>query len=368
MASSKIRVMLVDDSAVIRGLIDRALRPDPAIEIVASAGDGQAALAMLARYPADVIILDIEMPVMDGITALPKLLALSPKSRIIMASTLTQRNAEISLRALQLGAADYIPKPSTKELGQVTEFYRDLLAKIHALAPKELASAMPPAAAQAGVQKHGLAGAYSPIEAPKVAVRQTENPPAVTSAVAIASSTGGPQALLEIFKLFKGVTPRVPIFITQHMPASFTTILADHIARASGLECFEAKDGEPVKGGRIYVAPGDYHMTVESAPSGKVIRLNQNPPENFCRPSADPMLRSLAEIYGERLLVCVLTGLGSDGARGGASVVAAGGMVVAQDESTSVVYGMPKAVADAKLTSAIFPLPRIAPYLIQAVR
>jgi len=366
----KIRVMLVDDSAVIRGLVDRALRADPTIEIVASAGNGETALTMLRTIAVDVMILDIEMPVMDGITALPQLLKLSPKTRIIMASTLTSRNAEISLKALELGAADYIPKPSTKELGEVDGFYRDLITKIHALAPKDIT--VPPVSgvvspASGSVKSHGLAGAYVPIAKPTNPVRQSESPPMVTHALAIASSTGGPQALLEIFRHFKGITLRVPIFITQHMPPNFTTILAGHIAKTTAIDCHEAIDGEAVVGGKIYVAPGDYHMTVVQADGTRRIRLHQEQPENFCRPSADPMLRSLAPIYREKLLVAVLTGLGADGARGAAEAVALGATVIAQDEATSVVYGMPKAVVEAKLTSAVFPLNRIAPYLMKAV-
>lgn len=363
----RIRVMLVDDSVVIRGLIERALRSAPDIEIVAQAGDGEAALKLLAQNPADVIILDIEMPVMDGITALPKILAIAPKTKIIMASTLTTRNAEISLRALQLGATDYLPKPSAKDLGNVGDFFRDLIEKIRALAPKGLGQAIPSAQATGVTAKHGLAGTYVPIAAPTAAVKKSDVPPLFLKALAIASSTGGPQALIEIFKQFKGINVRVPVFITQHMPPNFTTILAEHISKSSGLVAAEAKDGEVVIPGRIYVAPGDYHMTVEQQADKLIVRLDQNEPENFCRPSADPMLRSLAKIYRDKLLVCVLTGLGADGARGSVDVVAANGTVVAQDEETSVVYGMPKAVADAKLTSAILPLPRIAPYLIKAV-
>jgi two-component system chemotaxis response regulator CheB len=186
------------------------------------------------------------------------------------------------------------------------------------------------------------------------------------NALAIASSTGGPQALLAIFKEFKGLRPRMPIFITQHMPVNFTTILADHISKASGLDCHEAVEGEEVKAGVVYVAPGDFHMTVTRDALACRLHLDQNPQENFCRPSADPMLRSLAKAYGDKLLVAVLTGLGADGARGASDVVAASGIVIAQDEATSVVYGMPKAVADAKLTSAVFPLNAIAPFLIKA--
>ncbi len=359
--SDKIRVMLVDDSAVVRGLMQRALANEAQIEVVATATDGKMALDMLARKPVDIIILDIEMPGMDGITALPQLIKASPKTRVIMSSTLTVRNAEISLKALSLGAADYLAKPTAKDPREVEEFYRQMIHKIYALAPKPVAPAgvvVPP--------KSLFAITPAVIAAPAMAVKQSTTPmPA--GALAIASSTGGPQALLEVFKQFKGVVPRVPIFITQHMPPNFTTILAQHLTNASGMDCHEAVDGEDVKSGVIYLAPGDFHMTAERTGATVKLRLDKNPQENFCRPSADPMLRSLSKIYAGKLLVAVLTGLGADGARGAADVVGVGGTVIAQDEATSVVYGMPKAVADAKLTSAIFPLNQIAPYLIKAV-
>lgn len=353
--------MLVDDSAIIRGLMQRALKADEQIDIVATAVDGKMALDVLKRIPADIIILDIEMPVMDGLTALPELLKLSPKTRVIMASTLTLRNAEISLRAMELGASDYIAKPSAQDPSEVNEFYRQLIAKIKALAQVEATTTSAPTQAAAALMPMPL-----PMGDSGITVRQSTQPP-LTGALAIASSTGGPQALLHIFREFKGKKLRVPIFITQHMPANFTTILAQHIASASGYDCHEAKDGEEVKPATVYIAPGDFHMTIARSGTSVVLKLDQNPQENYCRPSADPMLRSLARVYGNQLLVAVLTGLGADGARGAVDVVKAGGTVIAQDEATSVVYGMPKAVADAKLTSAIFPLAQIPGYVMKAI-
>lgn len=362
--TQKIRVMLVDDSAVIRGLYARALSNDATIEISSTASNGSMAIDMLKRNPADVMVLDIEMPEMDGLQALPKILEVAPQTRIIMASTLTLRNAESSLRAMDLGASDYIAKPSSRDGAEVEEFYRTLLTKIKALAPRHYAPAAPkPAPTVFRESDHKV---LSSVAAPAIPVKQSVMPQPA-GALAIASSTGGPQALLHIFRQFKGQRPRTPIFITQHMPSNFTAILADHIHKACDIECTEGIEGEVVKPNKIYIAPGDFHMTVRKDGGQIRIHLDQNPPENFCRPSADPMLRSLAQIYGSRMLVAVLTGLGADGARGAAEIVATGGCVIAQDEATSVVYGMPKAVADAKLTSAIFPLENIAPYLIKAV-
>lgn len=362
--SGKIRVMLVDDSAVVRGLMQRALAADADIEVVATAMDGQMALDMLARKPADIIILDVEMPGMDGLTALPLLVKAAPHTRIIMSSTLTLRNAEISLKALELGASDYLAKPGAKDPAEVEEFYRQMIAKIHALAAAAPANGLAPAAAS--VPAAVRTPLPSAIPAPAIAVRQSAvAQPA--AALAIASSTGGPQALLEVFKQFKGVPIRTPIFITQHMPANFTTILAQHITNTAGHDCHEAVEGEEVRPGVIYLAPGDFHMTAKRDGSTVRLHLDKNPQENFCRPSADPMLRSLAKIYAGKLLIAVLTGLGADGARGAAEAVTAGGTVIAQDEATSVVYGMPRAVAEAKLTSAILPLHQIGPYLVKAV-
>jgi len=181
-------------------------------------------------------------------------------------------------------------------------------------------------------------------------------------ALAIGSSTGGPQALFELLGAIRGTVSR-PVFVTQHMPATFTTILAEHIARSTRWPAAEAVDGEPVRAGRVYVAPGDYHMVVEGKGGERTLRLDRGPAENFCRPSVDPMLRSLAQAYGRRLLCVILTGMGSDGRKGGETVVAAGGSVVAQDEATSVVWGMPGAVAIAGLCSAVLPLAEIGPFI-----
>ena len=379
---AKIRVMLVDDSAIVRGLMQRALKDDPQIEIVATAVDGAAAVETLKNIPADIVVLDIEMPVMDGLTALPKLLEISPRLRVLMASTLTLRNAEISMRAMELGATDYLPKPSATNPGEVQEFYRNLISKIKALAPGQQVAPRP-VAAPAAAKAPGAAPTVMPLRAPGAAPSKPAFDVAPVTpfftlaeallhaprvqALAIASSTGGPQALLAVFTALKGQKLPVPVFITQHMPANFTTILADHISKAFGGDCHEAKDGEVARAGMVYVAPGDYHMVAERKGMDTVLRLTQTPPENFCRPSADPMLRSLAEIYGKNLLAIVLTGMGSDGAPGAAEVVRHGGTVAAQNEATCVVYGMPRAIADAKLAKAILPLDQMAPYIRKAV-
>ena len=341
-ADGPTRVMLVDDSVVIRSMLRQILARDPEISVVASASNGQAAVDLVRRSPVDVIVLDIEMPVMDGITAIPLLLAAAPGVKIIVASTLSTRNAEISLKALSLGATDYLPKPgSPQEIAPDGGFERELLAKVRANTPDR-------ATRRAG---GGLAAAPRPLELRKAGlIRPT--------VLAIGSSTGGPQALTTLLQSLPGSLD-VPVVITQHMPATFTAVMAQHLGRACQRPCGEATDGEALQPGRIYVAPGGQHLLFRAGGAGTVARLTQDPPENYCRPAVDPMLRSLAQLLGPRVLAVILTGMGSDGLAGARKVIEAGGTVLAQDEATSVVWGMPGAVAQAGLCAAVLPLPAL---------
>ncbi|MGE5547144.1 MAG: protein-glutamate methylesterase/protein-glutamine glutaminase [Solirubrobacterales bacterium] len=370
-ASEQVRVMIVDDSAVVRGLVTRILEEDAAIAVVASVGNGQMALSALERHEIDVILLDIEMPIMDGMTALPKLLQADPSVRIIMQSTLTLKGADISMRALEMGAADYIPKPSsTRDLAGGMDFKTELLGKVRALGAARRRDpnrkARPGTATTQPVARPAAPVAPRPSllhpAQPPVLRTHTPEPPDV---IAIGSSTGGPQALFNVLGTMRAGTVRQPILITQHMPATFTTILAEHISRVSGWEAREGQDGEVVKGGRVYIAPGDFHMLVESKGADKVIRLTKDAPENFCRPAVDPMLRSISAAYGRRVLACILTGMGADGSKGGQVVVGNGGTVIAQDEASSVVWGMPGAAAQAGICSAILPLNEVAPWIMK---
>lgn len=367
--------MLVDDSAVIRGLLTRTLESDPNIEIVASASNGEQAILVMKRHAIEVVVLDIEMPVMDGLTALPRLLAIDRHVKVIMASTLTQKNAKVSFQALAAGAADYIPKPSaTRDIHSGEDFKRELTQKVKGLGAAyrlnrgegqadAAASGYPARAASSpkAIMRDKTADAGAS-DARAIDLRRAS--PGKVDIIAIGSSTGGPEALLALMKELNGSVD-VPVVITQHMPPTFTTILAEHIGRASGKKCAEAVDGEPVLPGRIFVAPGDYHMTVALENGEKVIRLNQDPPVNFCRPAVDMMLTSLAQTYGRNVLAVILTGMGHDGLDGGRAVTDADGIVIAQDEATSVIWGMPGAVAQAGLCSAVLPIDRIAPYLRQ---
>lgn len=354
---SAYRVMVVDDSAVIRGLLTRALELDPEISVVTSVANGQMAVNSIARSEVEVVVLDIEMPIMDGLTALPKLLEARPGVQVVMASTLTRKNADISLKAMRAGAADYVTKPSSSsELTSAESFKRELSEKVKALGANARRRLGAPK--QSGALR---AVAPRPVPVPRQVVLRRA-PTLGPRALAIGSSTGGPQALLKVLGDLKGPL-EMPVFITQHMPATFTTLLAEHISRVSGRPAREAVDGELAMPGTIYVAPGDWHMRAEQTPGGVRLRVDQAPPENFCRPSVDPMLRSLVAIYGSRLLAVMLTGMGSDGLKGCRAVVEAGGGVVAQDEASSVVWGMPGAAATNGLCYAVLPLDRIADHL-----
>lgn len=373
-APSQVRVMVVDDSAVIRGLITRALEADPGVQVVATVGNGQLAVGQLGRTDVDVIVLDIEMPVMDGLTAIPKLLEVAPDVKIIMASTLTQRNAQSSIEAMNKGAADYIPKPSsTGEIHGSTDFKRELTDKVKALGrarrdkrDRSRAAGVPEtrpqstettrAASAAGVQP---VSARSSLLSPQTPIQLRAAGRTSPQIVAIGSSTGGPQALFAVLGALPAAM-RLPIVITQHMPATFTTILAEHIQRTAKRPCAEGVDGQTLEAGRIYLAPGDNHMKIESQGTQKIIRITKEPPENFCRPAVDPMFRSVAAAFGPAVLGVVLTGMGSDGAKGGKVLVEAGGTVIAQDEATSVVWGMPGAAAMAGICAAVLPIEKIA--------
>jgi two-component system chemotaxis response regulator CheB len=363
--SERLRVMVVDDSAVIRGLISRWIEAEGDMFVVASLRTGREAVDHLGRVDPDVAVLDIEMPDLDGISALPQMLAKKRDLVVIMASTLTRRNAEISFKALSLGAADYIPKPeSAREIAAAENFRRDLIQKIRhlgnrrrgrkavphspPLVPAPGAAVRPQAAVQPAAQTRLL--------------RLSATPPRV---LAIGSSTGGPQALMALVAEIGPVIDRFPVLITQHMPPTFTTILAEHLARASKRPAHEAVDGEAVKAGQIYVAPGGRHMRVVRHGTDVVIALDDGPQINFCKPAVDPLFQSSVGVWQNGVMAVVLTGMGSDGMRGGKDIVAAGGNVIAQDEATSVVWGMPGAAAHAGICAAVLPLGQIGPKLVR---
>jgi len=357
--SGPYRVMVVDDSAVIRGLIARWLEAEDAVTIVGTASNGAMALKSLKSQRPEIVVLDIEMPEMDGLTALPKIIEEIPGVQVIMASTLTKRNAEVSMKALARGAADYIPKPeSSREVSASSKFRDELINKVKALgaAARRQSGGTPFAEAEkfSAQRKSVVAGRRKISDAPKLRSLATLN----AKILAIGSSTGGPQALQTFLSDIKKPI-KVPVVITQHMPPTFTTILAQHLTQSTKLPCKEAADGDVLEAGKVYIAPGDFHMRIISKDGHKVIKLDQDAPVNFCRPAVDPMFDSIVSCYGADVLGVILTGMGQDGMNGCHTVVKAGGAVLAQDEKSSVVWGMPGAVSEAGLCNELLPLDQI---------
>jgi two-component system chemotaxis response regulator CheB len=354
--------MVVDDSVVIRGLISRWVGSEPDMVVAGSLRTGLDAVNQLERINPDVALLDIEMPELDGISALPQLLAKKRDLIIIMASTLTRRNAEISFKALSLGASDYIPKPeSTRELTAAETFRHDLIQKIRHLGAKLRRVA--PSPSPASDRSHGPSARLAPIAQPQLMRRAFGTQ--VPRVLLIGSSTGGPQALIALVAEIGPVIDKFPVLITQHMPPTFTTILAEHLARSSRRPAHEAVDREIVKAGQIYLAPGGRHMRVVRHGANAMIELDDGPAVNFCKPAVDPLFTSAIDVWQGSIMSVILTGMGSDGMRGGKDIVAAGGSVIAQDEATSVVWGMPGAAANAGICAAVLPLNQIAPKLVR---
>jgi two-component system, chemotaxis family, protein-glutamate methylesterase/glutaminase len=309
---------------------------------------------------------------------------------VIMVSTLTRRSAELSLRALALGATDYVPKPETTyEAMTSAAFRRELIDKVRGLSrkrslPRHPAPSMAPdeslrRAEPSPVRRAPEARSVHP-EKPDIAKAELSPRPAAQAeislrpfahamprALVVGSSTGGPQALTSLFEKLTAAIDRAPVLITQHMPPMFTTVLAEHLRRVSGRGAHEAEHGEPVLAGGVYLAPGGRHMRVVRDGNIVKIALGDDPPINFCKPSVDPLFSTAAEVWGSSLLALVLTGMGSDGTHGAADIVNAGGSVIAQDEATSVVWGMPRSVALAGLCSAVLPLDQIAEKVLRLI-
>jgi two-component system chemotaxis response regulator CheB len=374
----RVRVMIVDDAVVVRGLFSRWIEAEPDLEVVASLRTGREAVNQIERANPDVVVLDVDMPDLDGIAALPLLLEKKPGLIVIMASTLTRRNAEISLKALSLGATDYIPKPSSsREVTTSPMFHRDLIEKIRQLGQRALrfrqGEARAPVVARPGVPSALPPKVAAPPLVPRAGTQVSEAAPSALRpmpltpprVLLIGCSTGGPQALNTLVVQIGSIIDRSPVLITQHMPPTFTAILAEHLTRIAKRPVHEARDGEEIRAGGIYLAPGGKHMQVSRDSNGAaVIEINDGAMINFCKPAVDPLFSSAAAVWGNKVLALVLTGMGSDGLHGARDIVAAGGHILAQDEATSVVWGMPGQVAHAGICSAVLPLDEIAPKLM----
>lgn len=349
-ADAPVRVLLVDDSSVSRALMTRWIEESGAGRVVAAASNGRAAVEALVALSVDVVVLDIEMPEVDGLTALPRLLAAQPGVQVLMASTLSQSGAAITLQALRLGAADAIGKPRAGwVVGSGTDFRSELAAKVRTLGAVARRQPGQPAPEEPPL----------PPGTPEPTAERARPSAQRPRAIVIGASTGGPNALFRLMELLPA-TIDVPLFVTQHMPPTFTSILAEHLARHAHRPANEAEDGLPALAGHVYIAPGGRHMSLAGTPDRVRLVVSDEAPENFCRPSVNPLMRSAARVYGAGALGIMLTGMGSDGLDGARELVQAGGTLIAQDRTTSVVWGMPGAVVRAGLAADVLPLDEIA--------
>jgi two-component system, chemotaxis family, protein-glutamate methylesterase/glutaminase len=349
---AKKRVLLVDDAVVVRKVLSLAIAEHPDLEVGATAVNGRIGLAKFAALKPDIVLLDIEMPEMDGLETVRELRKLDSRVPIIMFSSLTERGAAVTLEALAQGATDYVTKPGN--IGGTTTFdaiSRELIPKIRVLChlPAVQGTIVP-------------AASSIPRATPAVRQARVLSPAKV---VVIGVSTGGPDALARVLTLLPAEFP-VPVLVAQHMPAIFTSMLAARLSAKAALPVRECVSGEPVSAGCVILAPGDFHMVVQRERGSVWLRTHQGPRENFCRPSVDVLFRSIAGVYGERTLAVVLTGMGQDGLKGCELLRTEGARICVQDEASSVVWGMPGFVAKAGLADKVLPLDQIAAEMVRA--
>jgi two-component system chemotaxis response regulator CheB len=345
----RIRILVVDDSVVIRKVLCDTLSKDTDLDVVGSASDGRIALAKIEQLKPDLVTLDIEMPVMNGLETLKELRKTRPKLPVIMFSTLTERGASATLEALSLGASDYATKPSNtgSQAMAIAAIQGELIPKIKALCAN-------------GSSK------LKTLPPPRPAVRTRPRSKQPIEIVAIGTSTGGPNALAEVLPHLPKDFP-VPIVVVQHMPPIFTRLLAERLASQSEIPVAEGVAGLTLTPGRAWIAPGNFHMTVAHAGLNRRMDLNQNSPEHSCRPAVDPLFRSVAAVFRANVLAVVMTGMGSDGVLGAQHIREAGGEVIIQDEASSVVWGMPGLVYAAGQADAVYPLAQLASEITRRV-
>jgi two-component system chemotaxis response regulator CheB len=347
MEPRRVRALVVDDSALARAYLTRLLDADPEIEVVGTAPDGRAALDRIDELDPNVVVLDVEMPVMDGLEALRRLKRDRPDRRVVMFSSYTTEGARTTVEALALGAEDFVAKPSSllTATDARQEAGAELIRKVKALAPDRRAAT-------------GATTAPT-LASPGAAAR--------VDVVAIAASTGGPNLLNELFRRFPEDLP-VPVLVVQHMPAMFTGPMAERLDKSSPLKVVEARGGEVLRPGVAWVAPGGFHMAVRRRLGDVTVELNQDPPENSVRPAADVLFRSVEQCYRDKALAIVLTGMGRDGLEGARRLHAAGSTILAQDRESSVVWGMPGAVAGAGIAEAILTPDQISEEIVRRAR
>ena len=348
----KIQVLVVDDSIVVRRVVTEELAAQSDIEVAGTAANGRIAVDKISQLNPDLVILDIEMPEMDGLTALTHIRHTHPRTPVIMFSSLTELGAAATLEALSRGASDFFAKPGgAGGLEASRKVIRsELIPAIRALCARNSPSVSAPAA---------MARMLPP--------RHTSTVTSRIDILAIGTSTGGPNALAELFSALPASFP-VPIVVVQHMPPMFTQMLADRLSKNSRIPTVEAKTGTELEPGNAWIAPGDYHLVVERDGGRIRTKTHQEPQENACRPAVDPLLRSVASVYGRSCLAVILTGMGRDGLSGCEAIRAAGGQILAQDEATSVVWGMPGFVVRAGLADSVLPLSGIAGEIVRRVR
>jgi two-component system chemotaxis response regulator CheB len=357
-AGRRTRIMIVDDSAVMRSLLRSVVCADAGLEVAGTAADGASALDSIEILRPDLILLDVEMPVMDGLVTLRELRARGHKMPVIMCSSLTQRGARVTIEALAGGASDYVAKPAGQASREAATqaLALDLTPKIHALTNSSQGQPQP-----------ALPGVWRvPLTLPMAPMLKTQPISSIPAVLAIGVSTGGPAALDVLLPALPGNFP-LPVVIVQHMPEQFTRLFAERLNNRCRLRVREAAEGDPVCAGTIYIARGNWHMEVLAAAhagSPATLHLNQGPLENHCRPAVDALFRSVAAVYGSSVLAVVLTGMGSDGLTGCRMIRECGGSVLAQDQATSTIWGMPGAVAHAGLAHNVLPLNELAPEIL----
>lgn len=352
----RIRVMVVDDVSIVRRLVSNALGADPDIEIVGSAANGREALEKIPVVKPDLVILDYEMPEMDGMETLKEIRKRPGGPKVIFFSSYTRQGAKVSLDALWQGADDYATKVTADNLAAATLCVQsELLPKIKALCES-----------LTGTRSEGTASDVPSPAAPRPTAPAGGPGLHRSEILAIGASTGGPRALSAVIEGLPADFP-IPIVVVQHMPPLFTRSLAERIASRSALRCAEGVDGALVEPGTVWIAPGNWHMTLQRDGADTRLRLSADPPENSCRPSVDPLFRSVAELYGSAALGVILTGMGQDGLLGARALHEREGRIVVQDEATSVVWGMPGAVARAGLAHRVVPLPEMASEILKHV-